>query len=50
MVENVGKYFIDVWVNKPLYKFILKEKVDIHLFVNDITFRRWLEGLELFEK
>ena len=50
MVENVWKYFMDVWVNKPLYKFVLKEEVDIHLFVNDITFRRWLEALELLEK
>ena len=50
IVENVWKYFIDVWVNKPLYKFILKEEVDIHLFVNDITFRRWLEWLDLLEK
>ena len=45
-VENIWKQFIDIWVNKPLPFFVLKDEVDIHLFVNDVTFRRQEEALD----
>jgi hypothetical protein len=35
-----------VRVNKPLPYFIFKDEIDIHLYVNDITFRRQEEALD----
>ena len=49
-VASVWKYFVEVWVNKPIPYFVFKKEVDLHLYVNDITFRRQLEGLEIFKK
>ena len=49
-VENIWKQFIDVWVQNPVPNFIFKEKIDIHLFVNDITFKRRAEWIQLFVK
>ena len=49
-VANIGKHFLEVWVQKPLPPFVFKGVVDVQLYVNDVTFRRQLEGLELFKK
>ena len=49
-VHYVWKQFIDIWINKPFPDRILKSNVDIHLFVNDITFKRQEEALDLLPK
>ena len=49
-VHYVWKQFIDVWVNKPFPDWVLKADVDLHLFVNDITFKRQEEALDLLPK
>jgi len=49
-VHYVWKQFIDVWVNKPFPEWILKSNVDLHLFVNDVTFKRQEEALDLLPK
>ncbi len=49
-LANVGKHFLEVWVQKPLPPFVFKGVVDVQLYVNDVTFRRQLEGLEIFKK
>ena len=49
-VDYVGKQFIDVWVNKPFPTWLRKSYVDIHLFVNDVTFKRQQEALDLLHK
>jgi predicted DNA helicase len=49
-VENIWKQFIDIWIQKPYPAWLKKEKVDIHLFVNDITFKRQIECLENIDK
>lgn len=49
-VDYIWKQFIDIWVNKPFPAWLTKSNVDVHLFVNDITFKRQLEALDLLPK
>jgi len=49
-VDYVWKQFVDVWVNKPFPTWLTKSYVDMHLFVNDVTFKRQQEALTLLPK
>jgi len=49
-VVNVGKHFVEVWLYKPLPWWLTSQKVDLQLFVNDITFKRQEEALEYLLK
>ena len=41
---------MDVWVNTPIPRFISKNDVTLHLYVNDITFYRQKTCLDFFFK
>ncbi len=49
-IADIGKLFIDVWISEPISYWVFKNEVDLHLYVNDITFRRWEEGLDYMLK
>ncbi len=50
IVDFVWKQFIDVWVNKPYPVWVKKTNIDLHLFVNDVTFKRQEEWLDRLRK
>ncbi len=49
-VYKLGKNYIDVWLNTPIPRFVSKDSLTLHLYVNDITFYRQKTCLDFFFK
>ncbi|UFX82717.1 IGHMBP2 family helicase [Candidatus Absconditicoccus praedator] len=49
-VYKLGKNYIDVWLNTPIPRFVFKDSLTLHLYVNDITFYRQKTCLDFFFK
>lgn len=45
-VGSVWKNFFDVWISKPFSSVIFDKNLSLHLFINDITYKRQKKALD----